>query len=273
MHPVFPPLQQILWGLGLALAASGGAYLAHALSRSGALAAFCLGTTVFGLGGWGWAALLLGFFISSSGLSRLFKHRKAKFDEKFSKGSRRDAGQVLANGGIAGLFVIAHLFFPGDLWPWLGAAGALAAANADTWATELGVLNSRPPRLLTTWQVVEQGSSGAVSLLGTLAALGGSLLIALLAAAFWPQPMVNWFLIAGIGLAGLVGSLVDSYLGATLQAIYFCPACRKETERHPVHTCGAQTRLVRGLGWLGNDWVNTACTLAGGILAALLGMA
>jgi len=247
------------------------AYRAHTLSKSGVIAAAVLGTVVFGLGGLNWAALLLAFFISSSGLSRLFKRRKAKFDEKFSKGSRRDSGQVLANGGIAGLFVLLHLFFPEAIWPWLGCAGALAAANADTWATELGVLNPRPPRLLTNWKSVEQGTSGAVSLIGTLAALGGSLFIALIAAWAWPATLVNWLLVGGIGLAGLLGSLMDSIFGATLQAIYYCPACKKETERHPLHICGTNTRQVRGLGWLSNDWVNTACTLAGGLLAVILG--
>lgn len=270
MHFSLPPLPQILLGLGLAILVSQLAYRLHSLSQGGALAAAGLGTVVFGLGGLGWAALLLGFFISSSGLSRLFKHRKAKYEEKFSKGSQRDAGQVLANGGVAGLFVILHLFFPDAIWPWLGCAGALAAANADTWATELGVLNPHPPRLLTSWQPVEQGTSGAVSLTGTLAALGGSLLIALIAACFWPQTPVNWWLVFGIALAGLMGSLVDSYFGATVQAIYYCPVCNKETERHPLHTCGTVTQPMRGLGWLDNDWVNTACTLAGGVMAALL---
>lgn len=59
-------------------------------------------------------------------------------------------------------------------------------------------------------------------------------------------------------------------IGASLQAIYTCPACRKETEKHPLHSCGTPTTLIRGLAWLDNDWVNTACTLAGGLLAVML---
>ena len=118
--------------------------------------------------GWIWLGyLLLGFFISSSLLSRLFKRRKANLEEKFSKGSQRDAGQVFANGGIAGLFVILHVLMPEALWPWLGFAGALAAANADTWATELGVLSRAAPRLITTGKTVEPGTSGGVSWTGT----------------------------------------------------------------------------------------------------------
>jgi uncharacterized membrane protein len=75
----------------------------------------------------------------------------------------------------------------------------------------------------------------------------------------------------GIALAGtaggLAGSLVDSLLGATVQAMYFCPACQKETERHPTHACGARTDRIRGWSWLGNDAVNFAATAFGALLA------
>jgi Raf kinase inhibitor-like YbhB/YbcL family protein len=70
-----------------------------------------------------------------------------------------------------------------------------------------------------------------------------------------------------ITLAGLAGSLVDSLLGATWQAIYYCPACRKETERHPLHTCGTPITLLRGWRWLNNDWVNATCTTSAVLLA------
>lgn len=276
----------LLTGFLLALLIAFIAFRVKALSRSGALAALGLGTVIFGLGGLSWAVLLLAFFISSSTLSRLFKRRKSALDEKFSKGSQRDAGQVLANGGVAGVFAILHAFFPQAGWTWIGCAAALAAANADTWATELGVLNPGAPILITSGRPVERGTSGGISPAGTLAALAGAAFVALFAALgyrtalqigprapYLTSPTGLLFDGGVFGLAalgGLAGSLVDSLLGATLQAIYYCPACQKETERHPQHTCGTDTRRVRGLAWLDNDWVNTACTLSGALLAVVL---
>lgn len=261
---------QLLLGLLLAVIIAGAAYRARSLDRSGAAAAALLGTAVFGLGGLPWAVVLMAFFISSSGLSRLAGRRKAALNEKFSKGHRRDAGQVLANGGVAGIFVLLHLAFPEADWPWAAFAGALAAANADTWATELGVLSRRLPRRITTWRTVERGASGGVTAAGTLAALSGAAWIALFAAVLRPGGGLPWLGMGAVVLAGLAGSLADSLLGATVQSIYYCPRCEKETERHPRHLCGAQTMPLRGWRWLDNDWVNAACTLTGALLAAVL---
>ena len=282
----------LILGLLLASLIAFAARRVKALSRSGAIAALALGTVIFGLGGLGWALLLLTFFISSSALSRLFGRRKRSLDEKYAKGAERDAWQVLANGGVAGIFTLLHAIYPAASWPWVGCAAALAAANADTWATELGILSPTSPRLITTGRSVEPGTSGGISWTGTLAALGGALLVASIAGIFWRgytglaligvpfniadllgvtpaefslAQRLTW--VGILSLCGLAGSLVDSLLGATAQAIYTCPACQKETERHPLHSCGTRTVPLRGLAWLDNDWVNTACTLSAALLA------
>ncbi|HNN14005.1 MAG TPA: DUF92 domain-containing protein, partial [Anaerolineales bacterium] len=103
---------QLLLGFILALVIAFLAFKARSLNTSGAIAAACTGTIIFGIGGFSWAVLLLAFFITSSALSRAFKKRKQGLDEKFSKGHERDAGQVLANGGIATLFAALNYFFP-----------------------------------------------------------------------------------------------------------------------------------------------------------------
>ncbi|MCQ3936201.1 MAG: DUF92 domain-containing protein [Chloroflexi bacterium] len=252
------------------------AYKARSLNQSGAAAAAFTGTIIFGIGGLPWAVLLLTFFITSSALSRAFKKRKQGLDEKFSKGHQRDAGQVFANGGLATLFAALHFFFPHQPWTWIGFAASLAAVNADTWATELGVLNPHPPRLITNLRRrVEKGTSGGISIYGTLASLAGSGLIALLAVLFIPTdiPVTDqWSLFLLITFAGLAGSLFDSFLGATVQAMYYCPTDDKETEKHPLHTCGTPTAHIRGWKWLDNDWVNVACGAFGVFMALLPGL-
>jgi uncharacterized protein (TIGR00297 family) len=272
---------KLLSGLVVGVGIAALAYRARALDRSGAVAAGLLGTIVFGLGGVAWALVLLSFFITASLLSKVFKQQKTSVADDFAKGSRRDAGQVAANGGVSGMFALAY-FVIALIAPqhpvlpalWVGFAASLAAANADTWATELGVLTPHLPLSLRTFKRVLKGTSGAVSWLGTLSALAGA---AVVAAVTVLMGVVGWAPAGGLGLggqfvlislAGLAGALVDSLLGAWVQVIYYCPACEKETERHPTHSCGTATTPLRGVPWLQNDWVNTACTLSGALIAA-----
>jgi uncharacterized protein (TIGR00297 family) len=265
-------------GVGIACLA----YRAQALNRGGATAAAVLGTVVFGLGGVGWALVMLTFFVSSSGLSKFINASKADAGAEFAKGSKRDAWQVAANGGVGGIlaltyFILLKLSPASGLLPWLwvGFAASLAGANADTWGTELGALNPRRPVLLTNFRRVPAGTSGAVSLVGSLAALAGSALVAgvavLTGRVGWvPQiQLSDWLVFVIISTAGFIGAWIDSLLGATLQATYYCPTCEKHTEKHPTHNCGAQTARARGLPWLNNDWVNLACTLSAALAGVL----
>jgi uncharacterized protein (TIGR00297 family) len=252
-------MAQFSIGLAVAVIIAYLAYRVHSLNKSGAYAAALSGAIIFGIGGWQWAVLLLTFFITSSAFSRAFKKHKLGLNEKYSKGDVRDAGQVFGNGGIPTMFAALHFFFPNETWPWLGFASAVAAVNADTWATELGVLNPNPPRLITNLKrVVEKGTSGGISFIGTLASMVGAILIGILASFLGPQPAsISTGVI--ITMAGFAGSFFDSFLGATVQAIYFCPKDNKETEQHPIHSCGTQTTQIRGWAWLNNDRVNMAC--------------
>ncbi len=271
---------RLVGGLCLSAVIAGLAYRKEALAPSGALGAVIVGTAIFGFGGWDWGLLLIAFFVSSSLLSSYRRSIKETLADKFAKGSRRDLGQVLANGGLGAILALASYFWPHSLW--LPAfLGVMATVNADTWATEIGVLSKRAPRLITTWKAVPIGTSGGVSLLGTAAALGGGGLIGLLALILIAignllrrAPLPNgliWLPVVGLA-GGLFGALADSLLGATVQGIYYCDRCDKETER-PVHLCGERTRHLRGWTWLDNDWVNLLSSAAGGAVAALLAQA
>lgn len=263
--------------LGLFLSALIGfvAYRRGSLSKSGVAGAILIGATIFGVGGWEWGILLVVFFVSSSALSHFKASLKESLAEKFSKGSRRDLGQTLANGGAGALFAVANFLWPHPVW-WAAFVGAMATVNADTWATELGVLSKDRPKLITTGKEVEVGTSGGVTVLGSQAALGGAALIGVVAALF--HFLVSNNIGQAIALAniaaimGVGSSLIDSGLGATLQAIYYCDHCGKETERHPMHTCDShsRTRHRRGWRWLDNDWVNFLSSLAGAALTAVI---
>ena len=105
------------------------------------------------------------------------------------------------------------------------------------------------------------------------ASLLGSALIGILATMLNPsKPLVMdpWLLATLITLAGLGASLFDSFLGATVQAMYYCPTDQKETEKHPLHTCGTKTIHTRGWAWLNNDLVNLACGMFGSLAALIL---
>ena len=259
--------------LGLLFSSSIGlvAYRRQSLDKSGVLGAIASGTSIFGMGGWSWGLSLIYFFVSSSLLSSFRAQEKASaVADKFSKGSRRDLSQAAANGGLATLFALLYGLSRSPSTRRIakaGFTGALATATADTWATELGVLSASSPRLMTSGQPVAPGTSGGVTLLGMAASALGACSLGFF---FWagqgfrkslaPAPLLGL-------LSGMVGSCIDSFLGATLQAMYSCPACKTETERR-IHRCGARTESLRGITWMNNDVVNFLAT-AGGSAAAI----
>ena len=242
-----------LLGILLAAAASAAAYKARALTRGGATAAWGIGAVVFGVGGWPAASALLAFFVSSTALSRWRRGRKAALG--YEKGGRRDAGQVLANGGVAAACILLPAI--GVKIGMLLFLAALAAANADTWATEIGSAWGGQAYDIQTGQKAPAGASGAVSLAGTAAALAGAALLGLFAG----SPASDLIVTA----AGFGGALFDSLLGATVQAQWRDPANPGRWTERP------QARSPeRGLRGVGNDCVNALCTLLGAALADIL---
>jgi uncharacterized protein (TIGR00297 family) len=251
-------------GLLLASVIAAAARRTRSLSSSGAIAAAGVGTLAVAAA-WSWGALLLIYFVASSLLSRMGRERKeARTAAIVEKGGERDAAQVLANGGVFAIAALGTIVHPSLAWLALG-AGSLAASAADTWATEIGTLYGGAPRSLLGGAFVPPGTSGGVTLLGTVGGIVGAAFIAMIVLS-----ASSWLTIAAAVFAGGVAGLItDSLLGATLQARRWCDSCAHETERH-VHHCGTATRAAGGLGWLDNDAVNFASNAIGGLLAALL---
>lgn len=139
-----------------------------------------------------------------------------------------------------------------------GFVGHYACCTADTWASELGVLSASPPRLLTTLRRVPPGTNGGVSLLGTAAsAVGGAFIgvMYLLATAVSSWDDVQPHVVLLGAATGLLGSLVDSLLGATLQESRYDPSKEQICAEG---IAAKEAKRVSGLDVLSNAQVNLA---------------
>ena len=251
-------------GAALAAATAAGARALGALGTSGAVAAAILGTLAVAAG-WDWGVVLVAYFVSSSALSRIGRaERDRRTDGRIEKGGPRDATQVAANGGMFAVAAAGFLVSANPAWQVLGAA-SLAASAADTWATEIGTLSRSTPRSILTGRAVLPGVSGGVTALGLMASFAGAAFVASAASLCgWGREAVNAAMIGGVA-----SSVIDSVLGASLQARRWCASCSADTEQK-VHWCGTRTDMRGGVRWLDNDGVNAVSTLGGALVGALV---
>jgi len=209
------------------------------LSTSGALVALVIGF-ILGLSHYSFFLCLLAFFTSASKATKFKADVKKTFEMDFKDGGMRNWLQVLCNGGMALELSLLYLLdigsadLPVDFRhnyraSWLGMAvlGAIACCNGDTWASELGaVLARKDPFLITTFESVPRGTNGGVTTVGLLSSFVGGLVIGV---AYYCGVMVaassadlslapnQALVILVAGMGGLLGSVLDSILGASLQ--------------------------------------------------------
>lgn len=238
-------------------------YILQSLTVSGAVAAVLVGIAVFlGFGGKG--LFLLGLFFASSSLWSKYKSSDKKvIEEKLAKGATRDWRQVVANGGSAALISMVYFFHQDLIWL-IGFTVCLASANSDTWASEIGSLSKRKPIYIRTFKRIEKGTSGAISLLGSCAALFGSLFIAFFSCWLFQLDIYIGFIIFQFGF---IGNILDTLFGAYFQQVYVCSQCGIETEKG-LH-CQIKTDRIKGYSLVDNDIVN----FLSGFIAALIAMA
>jgi uncharacterized protein (TIGR00297 family) len=268
------------------------------LSPSGAVAAATIGLATLGcslrLG-----ATLLAFFFASSKLTQFKEDLKDGIEEGAKRGGQRDWKQVLCNSGVPTLLAIGYGALAGCLdlplgalntiEPWRadlltlllgGFLGYYACCCGDTWASELGVLSTATPRLITTLKPVRRGTNGGVTVLGLSASVAGGLFIgaafylaAVVSPTLWvfdaqrQAALAQWRLIPLGLMAGLFGSLVDSLLGATVQFTGFDVKKQKIVGRP-----GPDVVHISGLPFLSNNAVNLVSASVTSALTALVAL-
>lgn len=235
------------------------------LSPSGAVSAFLMGLIITQFYHWRGLLLIGAFFLSSSIWSKLFSSSKKEIEGRLAKTSVRDWQQVAANGGPSVLFILLFHFTGHDWWLYSFAA-AVAAANSDTWASEIGPLSKKAPLSIRSFRRVEKGTSGAVSLIGTIASFAGAVFISLLFFVFMES--FDWTIFIMITAAGFLGNVFDTVAGAYWQAEFRCTVCNSSTES-PVH-CGTATVKNKGYTWLNNEAVNFLSSLFAGVILFLM---
>jgi uncharacterized protein (TIGR00297 family) len=248
------------------------AYKRESLSFSGFIGALVLGTSLYFFGGLYLSGIMICFFISSSLLTKYRENEKSTLEDINEKTGGRDYAQVIANGGLGLIYALLYYFTKNPLFI-LAYSTSFAAANADTWSSEVGVLSSKAPISILSFKKTEKGMSGAVSLLGTAAAFCGSMFIAgvfftgYILTFGWNKRLIYYSIL--ITLAGFFGSIIDSYIGALLQAKYKCIICGKITEKKVHHN--KKTIHVSGIKIINNDAVNfISCLLASLIVILIL---
>ncbi len=250
------PLELIIGIIG-ALAVSLVAWRMRALTASGAVAAFVVGGCIFCFGGIEAAVILITFFVSGSLLSKL--------NPQTNQTSGRDWKQVLSNGLAPVIGVLLTTFLPIIReQATMFFLASLATATADTWATEIGTRYGKPVFNIFSFRPMQKGLSGGVSVVGLLASILGAMFIAALPLLpFWQGQkmcglvLVNIFPV--VAIAGVIGALIDSILGATLQAKY-------EKDGIYIEENLLGSVRVSGFGMVDNNMVNLISTLWGGLV-------
>ncbi|KAI8970952.1 integral membrane protein DUF92-domain-containing protein [Pilobolus umbonatus] len=239
------------------------------LSVDGAMAAFILGMMTFSSHLTVFTVVLLGFFVSSSKLTKFKADRKRILEAEYEAASERNMIQVICNGLYGGVAVILFQILcekdhvgcydharwsPVLMWAFIGHYSCCAG---DTWASELGILNKGWPYLITQFKQVPPGTNGGVSLLGLVASLAGGAFIGLLASlTLYIEQACHgfaWELIVLGSVAGLGGSMIDSILGATLQQSLYS---EDKKVIMPDHSQEQNIKVISGYPLLDNHQVN-----------------
>ena len=237
---------------------------AKAIDKRGFLASLAVGYPILLGGGLQWFVIVATFFVLGVAFTWYRYEYKKSIGSAQEKGGTRNWPNILANGGIAALLGLGE-FLGGGLAFSVLYIGSVSAAASDTVATELGLLNRSPPRLVTDLRkAVSPGTSGGVSPMGLVGTMLASSLIGVVAAGLGVANGLPAFEVAAVSIfGGVVGSLADSVAGATFQRKSFCTVCGKPSEN--LEHCGEPTRFSSGAKFVDNHVVNVLATVFGAL--------
>ncbi|MHA1450428.1 MAG: DUF92 domain-containing protein [Candidatus Hodarchaeales archaeon] len=220
----------------------------------------------------GWVLMVL-FFFSSSVLSSISPDTKKKAKLIQEKGACRDQYQILANSAIALILSLIYFINNGPNCNivdtiYTSVFVALSSSTADTWSTELGMMSKKEPKfILNPRRTVPAGTSGGITILGTMASFAGGVMIAALFIIFSIVSSLDnlysvkiWIYSALIIFSGFLGQLTDSFLGAIIQPSYECINCHSLIETAYHQHCDVKAIRTKGIAGFNNDIVNLTST-------------
>ena len=261
----FPLLWPVFACLGIALLILLVAYYLRAITFGALLASTLLGVSLFVFGRWiSFSALVL-FFLLGSTASRIGKNKKTNAHALHKRRGARSVTQVAANGLPSFIFAVFY-YITGIESFLLAVLGCFAAASADTFSSEIGMLSKKEPVSILTLKPIQRGMSGGITLLGFFGGALGAFIVSVLSI---PKFGIQGMLM--VILLGLVSSAIDSMFGAAFQAKYRIPSKDSEmilTERNNLD--GVSLKLVKGIKWVNNDVVNFVSVLVSGLLLTII---
>ncbi|OQV20293.1 putative Transmembrane protein 19 [Hypsibius exemplaris] len=271
------PLYASIWG-----------FKRKSLSWTGALASYIAGFVVT-MSSYVFSAGLIAFFVIGSKATKVKASMKKQIEADYSEGGQRNWIQVICNGGAATGFATLYMLEAGcrekpidfrmsyyESSYALAVLGALACCCGDTLASELGSVWSKgDPRLITSFRRVPRGTNGGISLVGLLVSLAGGLIIGLVfllmtllcltGYAIRSSPPQYPVVLVG-GICGLVGSLIDSYLGALFQFSGI------DEQGRVVNRPGPGVKRINGVVMLDNHAVNFISVAITALMAPRVGL-
>ena len=224
------------------------------LSLDGFLSSTMMAGLILGFGGLKYVLPVAIFFILSTLLSKI------RFNHLQNSENGRNINQVFANGGVGLILCVFNHFYQTELIYTMFLA-SIAAANSDTWATEIGKLSKTRPKDIISGQSLSRGESGGITFIGLLGAISGSFIIAIIG--YFLNMNTSYLTI--VFISGFLGSLFDSILGSTLQSRFILKdgkTIKEEKEQ--------DSYLYSGLIYINNNSVNFLCTLSAPIFFIFL---